>query len=201
MGSVLTAALTDFQLTQEQILARFSDKLAVQLTGKLPGAHGAPGHHQHTRSRTTLSPGPQPSSGNWRTLEGMQESIDLFHNQKDPESRLAYAAGGLTLLAEFSVLFRGGGRTGGAAARESPATGGSLAEGRIRRGWARFHDWGLGRGAEKEFNFLHFELTPFWCSGECTLWCAAVLMMRAVRLALDLNPVSRFSTWRSATAS
>jgi TolB-like protein len=104
-GSQYTPRLTDFQSIQEQISREISDKPRLQLTRKVLQRMA---HHSTTDTVAYQLYLQGRFQWNKRTLEGMQESIDLFQQaiQKDPQYALAYAgqADSYALLADFSVL-------------------------------------------------------------------------------------------------
>jgi TolB-like protein/Tfp pilus assembly protein PilF len=195
-GSKYTPRLTDFQAIQEQISREISDKLRLQLTGRDRQRMA----HQSTTDTAAYQLYLQGRfQWNKRTLEGMQDSIDLFQQaiQKDPQYALAYAgqADAYALLADFSVLpAKEVLPKLESAARKALQLEDSLAEAHTSLAWAQFHNWEW-TGAEKEFKRA-IELNPDYPTAHT--WYGEYLMVlgrfdeaqREMVRALELNPVS-----------
>ena len=195
-GSQYTPRLTDFQAIEEQISREISDRLRVQLTGKDLQRMA----HQSTTDSVAYQLYLQGRfQWNKRTLEGMQESIDLFQQaiEKDPQYALAYAgqADAYALLADFSVLpAREVLPKLEAAAQKALQLEDSLAEAHTSLGWARLHNWDWP-GAEKEFKRA-IELNRGYPTAHA--WYGEYLMVlgrseeaqREMTLAQELNPAS-----------
>jgi serine/threonine protein kinase/tetratricopeptide (TPR) repeat protein len=195
-GSRYTPRLTDFQSIQEQISREISDKLRLQLTGKDLQRMA---HHSTTDTVAYQLYLQGRFQWNKRTLEGMQESIDLFQQaiQKDPQYALAYAgqADSYALLADFSVLpAKEVLPKLESAAQKALEFDDSLAEAHTSLAWARFHNWDWA-GAEKEFQRA-IELNQGYPTAHA--WYGEYLMVlgrfdeaeREIARALELNPVS-----------
>jgi TolB-like protein/tetratricopeptide (TPR) repeat protein len=136
---------------------------------------------------------------NKRTLEDLQQSIDLFQQaiQKDPRYALAYAgqADAYALIEDLNVLpakevtpkVRD-------AAGKALALDPNLAEAHTSLGWAEFHDWHW-IAAEKEFNRA-LELKPSYAIAHS--WYGEYLMalgrydqaLRELNRARELDPLS-----------
>jgi len=195
-GSQYTPRLTDFQSIQEQISREISDKLRVQFTGKDLQRMA----HQSTTDSVAYQLYLQGRfQWNKRTLEGMQESIDLFQQaiQKDPQYALAYAgqADAYALLADFSVLpAREVLPKLESAAQKALQLDDGLAEAHTSLGWARFHNWDWA-AAETEFKRA-IELNQGYPTAHA--WYGEYLMVlgrfdeaqREMARALELNPVA-----------
>jgi Tfp pilus assembly protein PilF len=195
-GSQYTPRLTDFQSIQEQISREISDKLRLQLTGKDLQRMA---HHNTTDTVAYQLYLQGRFQWNKRTLEGMQESIDLFQQaiQKDPQYALAYAgqADSYALLADFSVLpAKEVLPKLESAAQKALQFDDSLAEAHTSLAWARFHNWDWA-GAEREFKRA-IELNQGYPTAHA--WYGEYLMVlgrfdeagREMARALELNPVS-----------
>jgi serine/threonine protein kinase/Tfp pilus assembly protein PilF len=195
-GSQYMPRLTDFQAIQEQISREISDKLRLQLTGKELQRMA----HQSTTDSAAYQLYLQGRfQWNKRTLEGMQDSIDLFQQaiQKDPQYALAYAgqADAYALLADFSVLpAKEVLPKLESAARKALQLEDSLAEAHTSLAWGQFHQWDWA-GAEKQFKRA-IELNPDYPTAHT--WYGEYLMVlgrfdeaqREMTRALELNPVS-----------
>ncbi len=115
---------------------------------------------------------------NKRTLDGLQQSLDLFQQaiQHDPRYALAYAgqADAYALLADSNVLpAREVLPKLKAAANKALELDDSLAEAHTSLAWAEFHDWDW-IGAEKEFKRA-IELNSSYASAHS--WYGEYLMV------------------------
>ena len=195
-GSQYTSRMNDLQGIQEQISRDISNKLQLQMGGK----ERARIAHQSTTDSAAYQLYLQGRfQWNKRTLEGMQESIDLFQQaiQKDPQYALAYAgqADAYALLADFSVLpAREVLPKLESAAQKALELEEGLAEAHTSLAWAKFHNWDWS-GAEREFKRA-IELNQGYPTAHA--WYGEYLIVlgrfdeaqRELAKALELNPVS-----------
>jgi serine/threonine protein kinase/tetratricopeptide (TPR) repeat protein len=151
-GSQYNVKASDVLATQEQISRQISEKLRVQLSGT-----DLQRIARHTTEDSEAYQSYLQGRFHWnkRTLEGLQTSLDYFHEaiRKDPQYALAYAgeADAYASLADFNVLptrevmpkIR-------AAAEKAIQLDDSLAEAHTSLAWARFHDWDWA-ATEQEF--------------------------------------------------
>jgi uncharacterized protein (TIGR02996 family) len=142
-GNQYSLKASDMLATQEQISKQISEKLRMQLTGAEV--------ERMTRHTTEDSEAYQSYlqgrfQWNKRTLEGLQSSLDYFHEaiRKDPRYALAYAgeADAYASLAEFNVLpTREVMPKVRKAAEKAIELDDGLAEAHTSLAWARFQDW------------------------------------------------------------
>ena len=195
-GSQYRVKVADLLATEEQISREISEKLRLKLTGEE--------QNRLVRASTVNTEAYQlylQGRYHWnkRTLEDLQQSIDLFEQaiQKDPRYALAYAgqADAYALLAEFNVLpSREVMPKVKSAASKALELDASLAEAHTSLASAKFHDWDW-IGAEAEFQRA-IELNPNYATAHSSY---GELLMALGRLdaasselsrARDLDPVS-----------
>jgi TolB-like protein/Tfp pilus assembly protein PilF len=151
-GRKYTARSAELLGTEEQISRQITEKLRIEMTGA-DIARVAKHTTEDSEAYQLYLQGRH--QWNERTLEGLQQAIDLFGQaiQKDPRYALAYAgqADAYALLADFNVLparevlpkLR-------AAAAKAIELDDRLAEAHTSLGWLKFHEWDWN-GAETEF--------------------------------------------------
>jgi serine/threonine-protein kinase len=165
-GEQYNRKMADVQAVQEEIAREISDKLRLRLTGE--------DRRRMARRQTGNSEAYQlylqgRFQWNKRTLEGMQQSIDLLQQslQKDPRFALAHAglADAYAVLAEYNVLpAREVMPRAKAAAAQALGLDDTLAEAHASLAWAKFlHDWAWP-DAEREFRRA-LELNPNYAPG------------------------------------
>ena len=175
-GSQYNPMMADMVAIQEEISKEISEKLRLQL-------NGAEMHRMMTARNTTDAEAYQlylqgRYQWNKRTLDGLQQSLDLFQQaiQHDPRYALAYAgqADAYALLADSNVLpAREVLPKLKAAANKALELDNSLAEAHTSLAWAEFHDWDW-IGAEKEFKRA-IELNSSYASAHS--WYGEYLMV------------------------
>ena len=195
-GSQYTPKAADLLAIQQQISQEISERLRLQLSGA--------DKQRLSRQATDDSAAYQlylqgRYQWNKQTLDGLQQSIDLFNQaiQKDQRYALAYAglADAYALLADFNVLPAREvmPKLQGAAAKALELDS-NLAEAHTSLAWASFHVWDW-TGAEREFRRA-LELNPNYATAH--LWYGEYLSAlgrfdeaaNELNLALEQNPAS-----------
>ena len=195
-GSQYTRKVDDLLSIQQQISQEISEKLRLQLTGA-----DMQRMNRHTTEDSAAYQLYLQGRYQWnkRTLEGLQQSIDLFNQaiEKDPRYALAYAgmADAYALLADFNVLpAREVMPKLQSAAAKALELDNSLAEAHTSLAWATFHVWDWA-GAEREFKRA-IELNPGYATAH--LWYGEYLSasgrfdeaLSELNRALEQNPLS-----------
>jgi len=196
-GEQYSRRLSDIQTVQDDIARSISDRLRVRLTGE--------DRERMARRTTENSEAYQlylqgRFQWNKRSLEGMQQSIDLFRQAitKDPRYALAHAglADAYALLADYNVLpAREVMPRAKAAATQALQIDDSLAEAHASLGWVKLvHDWAFP-DAEREFRRAN-DLNPNYATAH--QWYGEYLLLTGrgeqalveFRRAVEIEPVS-----------
>ncbi|HZS50542.1 MAG TPA: protein kinase [Bryobacterales bacterium] len=160
-GEQYNRKFSDLMAVQGEITREISDRLRLRLSGEDKAriarrpTENAEAYQLYLQGRYQW---------NKRTLDGMQQSIDLFQQaiSKDEHYALAYAglADSYALLADYNVLpAREVMPRAKTAAMKALELDDRLAEAHASLGWAKLsHDW-VWQDAEKEFN-RSIELNP-----------------------------------------
>jgi TolB-like protein/Tfp pilus assembly protein PilF len=196
-GEQYNRPMADAQNVQAEIAREISDRLKLRLSGE--------DKERLARRRTENSEAYQlylqgRFQWNKRTLEGMQQSIELFQQAIAKDSRYALVHAGLAdayaLLADFNVLpAREVMPRAKQAALEALKLDDSLAEAHASLGWAKLvHDWAW-TDAEAELRRA-VTLNPNYATGRH--WYAEYFLVSGraeqalaeARRAVELEPVS-----------
>ena len=196
-GEQYNRPLADAQNVQEEIAREISERLKMRLSGE--------DQQRMAKRRTENSEAYQlylqgRFQWNKRTLEGMQQSIDLFQQAIAKDGKYALAHAGLadayTLLADYNVLpAREVMPRAKQAALEALRLDDTLGEAHASLGWTKLiHDWAwtdaeaeLQRALQQNPNYA---TGHHWYSEYLLLTGKTDQALAAARRAVELEPVS-----------